>query len=232
MSLAELQQAIKRLPIAITSPGTPVPPSFAFFTPWDDASKTFLDVSFLNNGPAGSHGYITVKNGHFIEGDTGNRIKFLGTNIGLDSLFPLSHEDADKLAAHMAKYGINAVRLHHQDATWAGPDGGLWDFNRPDHRHIDASKLDKMDYLVAALERNGIYIDMCLHVSRKLTPADGFPAGVSKVPFAFDKRVDEFDPQMINVDKEYFRDLLTPCQPLYQALLCPGPRTTRLRDQQ
>jgi len=212
-TLPQVQAAVARLPTSVPGVGTSVAANFPFFTPWDDARPSFLDVSFLNHGPAGRYGFITVRGGHFIEGSTGQRIKFLGTNIGLDGLFPLNHEDADKLAAHMAKYGINAVRLHHEDATWAGPDDSLWDFNRPDRRHIDPAKLDKMDYLVAALEKRGIYIDLCLHVSRKFTPADGFPGGVSKIPFAFDKRVDEFDPQMIAADKAYFHVLLTHVNP-------------------
>ena len=187
---------------------------FPFLTPWDDAKANFVDVSSLNDGPAGSHGFIIVKDGHFIEGDTGRRIRFLGDNMAFEGLFP-SHEDAEKLAAHLAKYGINAMRLHHQDHTfaWAGPETSVWDPKYPDHRHIDAGQLDKMDYLVAQLEKHGIYIDMCLHVSRQFTPADGFPDSVGKIPFSFDKRVDIFDPQMIAVDKEYFRDLLTHVNP-------------------
>ena len=199
------------LPPALAGADTPAPVLFPFVTPWDDASKTFLDVSFLNDGPAGSHGFITVKGGHFIEGDTGRRIKFLGTNLGLDGVIP-AHEDAARLAPHLAKYGINVVRLHHQDATWAPSDYNLWDPKYKDHRHLDPEKLDRMDYLVAQLEKSGIYVDTCLHVSRKFSPADGFPESVKQLPL-FDKRVDEFDPQMIQVDQEYFRDLMTHFNP-------------------
>ncbi len=195
-------------------------PYFPFLTPWDDADPDFIDVSGLNDGPAGSHGFIVVKDGHFIESETGRRVRFLGTNIAFEGLFPC-HEDAERLAAHLAKYGINAVRFHHQDHTfdWVKPEGWLWDRRYRDHRHIDPSQLDKMDYLAAQLEKHGIYIDMCLHVSRKFTPADGFPPAVSQLPPSadpwafFDKRVDEFDPQMIAVDREYFRDLLTHINP-------------------
>jgi len=200
------------LSVSSSSAGDTV--QFPFLTPWDDARANFVDVSGLNDGPAGSHGFIVVKEGHFVESDTGRRVRFLGTNLGLDGLFP-SHEDAEKLVAHLAKYGINVVRLHHQDNTfdWAGPQGRLWDRKYPDHRHFDAGQLDKMDYLAAQLEKHGIYIDMCLHVSRTLTRADGFPAGVEKIPFPFDKRVDIFDPQMAAIDKEYFHDLLTHVNP-------------------
>ncbi|MEI7729115.1 MAG: hypothetical protein WCO56_06070 [Verrucomicrobiota bacterium] len=187
---------------------------FSFLTPWDDAKANFVDVSSLNNGPAGSHGFIVVKDGHFVESNTGRRVRFLGANLCFDGLYP-AHEDAEKIAAHLAKYGMNAVRFHHQDTTFKFPgvEGRLWDPKYPDSRHIDAGQLEKMDYLAAQLIKRGIYIDMCLHVSRKFKPADGFPEGVSKIPFDFDKRVDIFDSQMIAVDKEYFRDLLTHVNP-------------------
>lgn len=215
VTLDTLKAAILKLPTALPSSAngtTDADTRFAFLTPWDESKPNFLDLSSLNNGPAGSHGFIVVRNGHFAETNTGRRVRFLGTNLGLDGLFP-SHEDADKLAAHLAKYGMNLVRLHHEDATWVGEGSNLWDYKFPDHRHISPVQLEKMDYLVSALEKKGIYIDLCLHVSRKFTPADGFPESVSKIPFPFDKRVDEFDPQMIAADKEYFRDLITHVNP-------------------
>ena len=206
-------------PVAIRPSDVDVP-RFPFLTPWDDGKANFVDVSSLNDGAAGSHGFIIVKDGHFVETDSGRRVRFFGTNLSFEGLYP-SHEDADQIAAHFAKYGINVVRFHHQDNTfkWVKPEGRLWDAKFPDHRHINPDQLEKMDYLAAALEKRGIYIDMCLHVSRTFSPADGFPDAVSQLPPAsdpwalFNKRVDEFDPQMITVDKEYFHDLLTHVNP-------------------
>lgn len=192
------------------TPAAP-PPAFPFVIPWDDARPSPLDVSGLNDGPAGSHGFIVVKNGHFAESGTGKRVRFLGTNFVFAGCFP-THEAADSVAAHLAKYGVNAVRLHHQDNTYGDPNTTVWDPKYPDHRHLDPAKLERMDYLIAALKRRGIYVDMCLHVSRRFTPADGFPASVSQVD-NLDKRVDEFDPRMIAVDQEYFRDLMTHVNP-------------------
>ena len=54
-------------PVAIRPSGVDVP-RFPFLTPWDDAKANFVDVSGLNDGPAGSHGFIVVKDGHFTEG--------------------------------------------------------------------------------------------------------------------------------------------------------------------
>jgi hypothetical protein len=44
---------------------------FPFVMPWDDTSRTVLDVSFLNSKPAGKHGFIRTLNGHFVDGTVG-----------------------------------------------------------------------------------------------------------------------------------------------------------------
>src|SRR6185437_2268129 len=95
---------------------------FPFVIPWDDATPgTATDVSFLNVKPAGAHGGIVVKDGHFAEANTGRRVRFLGVNLAAHSAFP-SHEDAEKVAARLAKYGVNIVRLHHMDNDFWSAD--------------------------------------------------------------------------------------------------------------
>ncbi len=190
----------------------PAPPLFPFVIPWDDASPgTATDVSFLNVKPAGAHGAIRAKDGHFVETNSGKRVRFLGVNLVGQGAFP-THADADKVAARMAKLGINLVRLHHMDNPGWGPHSNLWDAKFPDHQHIDAEQLDRLDYLIAQLKQNGIYVNLNLHVSRQFTPADGFPESVGKLP-DFDKRVDEFDPRMIALQKNFARNLLTHINP-------------------
>ena len=57
--------------------------------------------------------------------------------------------------------------------------------------------MDRLDYLISQFKKNGVYVNINLHVSRQFTPADGFPASVSDIRLQFDKRVDEFDRRMI-----------------------------------
>ncbi len=152
------------------------------------------------------------KNGHFVESKTGKRIRFLGTNFVAKSAFP-SHADAEKVAARVAKLGINLVRLHHMDNSNWGQESSIWDYAYQDRQHLSAAQLDKLDYLIAQFKKNGVYANINLHVSRQFTEADGFPASVSRIPFSFDKRVDEFDPRMIQLQKNYARDLLTHVNP-------------------
>ncbi len=191
----------------------PSPPMFPFVLPWDDAVPgTITDVSWLNAKPAGVNGSIVPKNGHFVESKTGRRVRFLATNFAALQAFP-SHSDAEKVAAHVAKQGINLVRLHHMDNNWSGATGSIWDFSRADRQHFNPAQLDKLDYLFAQFKKNGIYSNVNLHVSRQFSAADGFPESVSKIPFDFDKRVDEFDRRMIQLDKNYAHDLLTHVNP-------------------
>ncbi len=201
--------------LALSLPGSAQVPvnSFPFVVPWDDASPgTLTDVSFLNARPAGVHGYIAAKNGHFVETGTGKRVRFLGTNFAGRDAFP-SHADAEKVAVRIAKLGINLVRLHHMDNSDWGQDASIWDYGYKDRQHLSAVQLDKLDYLVAQLKRNGVYVNLNLHVSRQFSAADGFPAAVSQIPTSYDKRVDEFDPRMIQLQKNYARDLLTHVNP-------------------
>ena len=214
-SLAGLTLALSGVVSAQVPAATPNTPTtmFPFVSPWDDAVPgTITDVSFLNAKPAGVNGYITPKNGHFVESKTGQRVRFLGTNFAAVQAFP-THADADKIAAHIAKQGINLVRLHHMDNSWGGADGSIWDPAYKDHQHFSAAQLDRVDYLVSQLKKNGVYSNINLHVSRQFSAADGFPESVNKLPFDFDKRVDEFDRRMIQLQKNYARDLLTHVNP-------------------
>jgi hypothetical protein len=182
---------------------------FPFVIPWDDSSAgTATDVSWLNHYPAGAGGYIVARDGHFYESKTGARVRFLGTNFTFESDFP-SHEDAEKVAAHLAKLGINIVRIHHHDADY----GELWDKRYPDHQHFDPGAIDRLDYLIYQLKLHGIYVDLNLHVSRQFTAADGFPAGVDDIKLDYDKRVDYFDPRMIALQKSFAHDYLSHVNP-------------------
>jgi hypothetical protein len=182
---------------------------FPFVIPWDDAQAgVATDVSYLNAKPAGVNGRIVVKNGHFVEEKTGKRIRFLGTNFTFAYNFP-DHDDAIKIAAHLAKLGINIVRIHHHDADY----GLLWDKSKPGNQTINPDSRERLDFLIAELKKNGIYVDLNLHVSRKFTAADGFPESVSKITLQYDKRVDHYNRRMIELQKQFAKDYLAHVNP-------------------
>jgi len=193
-------------------PQAPPPSAFPFVIPWDDAAPgTATDVSFLNAKPAGVNGRVVARAGHFVESGTGKRVRFLGVAFTFGSAFP-SHADAEKVAARLAKYGINLVRVHFIDQNYAGPFT-LWDGRYKDFRHIDPAQMDKLDFLIAQLKKNGVYVNLNLKVARRFTPEDGLPPGAAKISFWGTKRVDEFDPQMIALQRDYARTLIAHANP-------------------
>ena len=180
---------------------------FPFVIPWDDASESVANVSAWNDKPAGEHGFVRVRDGHFADG-RGERIRFLGTNLCFAGCFP-AHDIAEKVAARMAKFGINVVRFHHMDSQ-AFPNGIL-DGAHKDKQHLSAEALDRLDYLIHQLKLNGIYANINLHVSRTLGTADGIEQA-DAMP-QVDKGVDNFHPRMIELQRQYAHDLLTHVNP-------------------
>jgi len=212
LRLAAALLALTGLPVSSRAQAAPAP-MFPFVMPWDDSTPgTVTDVSWLNAKPAGVNGFIVPKGGHFVESKTGRRVRFLAINFSARQAFP-DHTDAEKIAAHLAKQGYNLIRLQHLDNAWGDAAGTLIDPAYPDHQHLSAAQFDRLDYLLAQLKKNGVYTNINLHVDRQFSPADGFPDSVGKIPFVFDKRVDEYDPRMIELQKNYARDLLTHVNP-------------------
>lgn len=187
--------------------------TFPFTIPWNDTlAGVATDVSFLNAKPAGKNGRIVVKDGHFVEQDTGTRVRFLGVNLCAAQAFP-EKADAELFAKRLAKAGVNVARIHHIDNPWPTPGGSLWDRKFPDHQHLDAPQLDKLDHLIDQLKRNGVYVNLNLKVSKHLSAADGLPASIDKVPFHHQKRIDFFQRRMIDLQKDFARQLLTHANP-------------------
>lgn len=182
-------------------------PMFPFVVPWDDnVAGTVTDVSFLNAMPAGKNGWITAKDGRFVESKTGNRIKFFGTNVTGNMAFP-PKEDADKVAARMAKLGINIVRFHHLQNNWALNGGMIWKTDKI-YIEIDPQALDRMDYFIAALKKKGIFTNINLQTTRNYLPEMGFPESVKQIKFDFAKKIDKVDEKMIELQKQYAKDLI------------------------
>ncbi len=171
---------------------------FPFQLPWDDATPSVTDVSFLNDKPAGRDGFVTVKDGHLFVGE--KRLRIFGVNICFAAAFP-DKDMAPKVAARMAKFGINCVRFHHMDMMSA--PGGIW---AKDGKTLDPGQLDRLDWFIAKLKENGIYADLNLHVSRTYPDR---PREQKKTNPDYDKGVDNYCAAMIAMQKDYARALLT-----------------------
>jgi hypothetical protein len=163
----------------------------------DAAKNSITDISVTLDKPAGLHGFIGVKNGHFHNGK--GRFQFTGINNVYNANFP-THEYADLLAERLARFGFNCVRLHHCD------EKGFWG---GDKTVLDNERMDLFDYNIAALKKQGIYVNLNLHCSRSL----GHNEGVIPSDIIFDKGVDNFDSTIRDLNKKFASDLLNHVNP-------------------
>ncbi len=170
-------------------------PMFPFVLPWNDASGGVTNVSDWLEKPAGKNGFVQVRGEHLFAGE--KRLRLMGVNLAFGANFP-THTDADGIAARLARFGINCVRFHHMDNQRA--PAGIW---AADMKTLDPGQLDRLDYLIAALKKQGIYSDLNLHVSREYPDMPRGP-GVS----GYFKGLDLFYPPMIDMQKDYARQLL------------------------
>ena len=186
-------------------------PMFPFVISYD-APDNASSVAHLLDAPAGKHGFVRVENGRFAT-DAGP-IRFHATNITGPANFP-AREVADKLAGRLARLGINCVRLHFMDTWYVNfmpqPTQALLADDTKTQRDLDPKQLDKLDYMIAAFKKRGIYVNINLHVGRALDERDGFQnsQGLPKMG----KGVGQFVPRMIELQKEYAQKLLTHVNP-------------------
>jgi len=180
-----------------------LPPPPTYWSPWSmnvtTAQPGVLSADSLLDKPAGRDGPIVIRDGHFYSGNS--RVRFWGVNIAFGANFP-PHEEADRLAARFARYGINAVRFHHMD-NQPYPNGIFADAGL---ETLSPTALERLDYFIFALKRSGIYADLNLHVSRGYGHYHRDAAGHDGPNL--DKIVDLFDPELIAAQKKYASDLL------------------------
>jgi hypothetical protein len=158
-------------------------------------------VSFLLQAPAGKDGFVTVKDGHLADGK-GHRFRIWGINITAAATVP-SRKDAPALAAHLARFGLNCVRFHFLDRT---APNGLVDNSRNDTRALDPKQLDRLDFFIAELKKRGIYSNLNLNVGRVYKAGDGVR---DHEIIGFAKAMTYFDERLLELQREYARQLLT-----------------------
>ncbi len=174
-----------------------------------NATSSPADLSFLHDAPAGKDGYIRIQGGHFVKPD-GKRIRFWGVHLtdwGPGSIELPPKEDTPMWARTLARYGVNIVRLHFVD-KWAPT--GITDGSKDDTRSFDAQQLDRLDFLVSELKKNGIYMDLNLNVGRAYKEGDGVP-DAARLQWA--KSLTLYDKRLIELEKEYAHNLLTHLNP-------------------
>ena len=179
---------------------------FPFEFSLDDTNLDSIDLTGLLDAPAGKHGFVTVRpDGHFYFED-GTRARFFGTNVGGHACAP-EKDKASVVAARLAKYGVNMLRLHSLDGRW----GPLIDYRGGNSQHFDPEALDRVDFFVAELKKRGIYVYMDLLDYRQFRTADGV-RDADEFTHNWQgsmKGASIFDERMIELQKDYATKLLT-----------------------
>jgi hypothetical protein len=135
-----------------------------------DASP--VDLSFLNDKPAGKRGFVQV-HGDELRFADGTPARFWGANLAGYGLF-VDRAAFGAQARRMARLGYNLIRIHHHDSTgWVDPT--VIDKSRRDTRRLDATGLDAVDWWIKCLKDEGIYVWLDLHVGRLFVRGDEIP---------------------------------------------------------
>ena len=174
-----------------------------------------LDVSDLIPTPAGARGFVRV-DGEEFRLENGDRIRFLGLNVEKDACFP-DHAAADFHARRLRRLGINAIRFHRMDLTQPGVRS-LFPPDRTKPQELDPENLDRFDYFVAQLKKNGIYVVLDLRTSRSVSPIE--EPELANLPFA---RHEIFMPQLQKLQQDYITSLLTHRNPYTGLPLAEDP---------
>lgn len=172
----------------------------AYNLAWNDNTSGPADVSHLLHRPAGRYGFVKVIDGHLAFAD-GRRFRIWGQHLCNSGPLPPKHL-APVIARRMAKFGINCVRMHAIDLHW--PEGILMR-DTECSRSLDPEGLERLDWMIACLKEQGIYVDLNLHVARTFSAADGVKQAES---VGWGKPEIYFDQQLILLQKEYARELL------------------------
>ncbi len=174
--------------------------------PLDNPALGELDLSRFLDAPAGKHGFLRVTaEGRFAFAD-GTPARFFGTNVGGARCSP-EREQAKTLAARLAAYGVNLLRLHAPDGRW----GKLIDYEKGNSRSLNPEALDRMDFFVAELKKRGIYVYFDLLDYRKFLPGDEV-RDAERMDTRWKhslKGASIFNRRMIDLQKEFATRLLT-----------------------
>lgn len=179
---------------------------------WD---RMPLDISsaFGEIRAAGSDGFVQTKGDKFILENTGEEIRFWGVNVNAGACFP-THYHAEAVARRLRMAGQNILRFHQLDAEWSTPN--IFQFTQGAQgkgtRHLDPDSMDRLDYFIYCLKKNGIYIYMDFITYRRFKPEDGVEGGTRYLREGARPQAN-FSRQLIELQKEYMVQILEHVNP-------------------
>ena len=195
---------------------------FEFYLPWTDSTKTVTDMSAYLDAPAGKHGFLQVTpDGHFKFENKTETERFVGVvNVAIAN-FPTKSE-AKIIAARMAKFGINLVRIHLMDVEGVY---GLFQNSAQNTLQISPDRLDKMDYFIKCLKDKGIYFNFCIHAGRIYKTGDGIDSPVKNDQ---SKYVTLFNKKIIDLQKDFAQKIIGHVNPYTKLTYADDPAMANL----
>jgi Secretion system C-terminal sorting domain/Carbohydrate binding domain len=190
-----------------------------YMPPFDSTSQRFLPQF-----PAkiiGEADRVTSVGNKFMVGN--EPIRFWGVNIIGGACFP-DKTQAAGIAGRMRKMGINIVRLHDLENGYSEPDGCIFEWT-VSTRRLKPTTLDRLEYFIAELKKNNIYVNMNLNTIRRYLKTDGVE-GADTLSFNggdYSKGVTLFDPYLETLQREYAQQLLTHVNPYTGLSLANDP---------
>ena len=119
----------------------------------------------LHDAPAGKYGWLKMADNRMcFEGNPELSPRFCGVNFCDKANYPDTREEAEGRAERLRLLGYNALRIHHHDNFFARYENGRLVLN--------AENAEKLDRLVDACIRRGIYLTTDLYVSRRVSWKD------------------------------------------------------------
>lgn len=132
--------------------------------PWEVEPGSALDLSWLT--PAQPPGRLVARGARLeLESAPGKPVRLLGANLCFTANYP-THQTAERMAAGLRAMGHNTVRIHHFDGQLVPKEG--------DGSALDPEAADRLDYLVAACRKAGLWVTTDLYVSRRI-PVGAIP---------------------------------------------------------
>lgn len=175
---------------------------FPFTLPLGDNPSSAAHWGFLNTPIPADQPPPRIEGGRYVAG--GGPLRLVGVNLG----WLPRREEAAELAAALARFGVNAVRLHHIDAFWHAGVFGDTNTRRP-RVALDRDFLTRLDALAEAFRERGIYLNVNLLTGRLFTSWDGLPREVNDLKdFKVRHALGFWYEPVLELQKRYARDLL------------------------
>lgn len=182
ISIGKLDQTMT---IALPEDAAVVPPleeqyaadTKEWFTGALDPHAAFVDLSYLNDKPAGKHGFLRAEGSELVFGD-GTPARLWGFGLQAGTLYVHTRDGKpdrvliDRHARRLAQLGVNLVRLTHVDSDWVHPQLIA---RGPTTENLDDQAVNILFTWIKALKDQGIYVWVDMITYRPFLKGDDIP---------------------------------------------------------